>query len=135
MVTVTSGPERDDPEILPVMRWWLDRLDERLEHEGRGAPMRLCEAIKCSSGQLADLRKRDDDGNPVSKTSWMVRAIDRHYKWPPMMPLSPDTAELQHLLDGLDVDAKELLAQIRSLPKEEQRAMVGLIMARKKTEP
>ena len=129
MLTVAK---RNDPEpetVLPVTTEWRLRVRAELAKE-RGAAARLASAIGCSTGTLSEMLEDRRDPNE-SRYSRYVEPINAYFKWPSMLPLSHDTAEIQHLLTGLGGDAKEILAALRDMPRAEARAMIALILARK----
>lgn len=123
-----KAPEPD--VVLPVTAEWRQRVRDELAARPRGAQAELARAIDCPTGHLTELLA-DDDAPKTARYSRYVEPINRYFKWPSMMPLSQDTAELQHLIDGLDVEAKDLLRALREMSGDERKAMIALIMARK----
>lgn len=129
MVAVAKS---DRDVVLPVTEEWRHRVTAELAQRGRGAHAALAKAIGCPTGHLTELLADEKpDEKVVSRYSRYVEPINNYFKWPSMMPLSQDTAEIQHLLEGLPVDAKSLLTALKDLPPEEAKAMITLIMLRR----
>lgn len=117
--------------VLPVTPEWQRRVLEQIDKGGWGEKARLARAVHCSTGTLSELLKPSETPNAV-RYSRYVEPINRHYKWPSMMPLSPDTAEIQHIIKGLSAKQLQLIKELEGEPDSLVDAMLVIVRNRNK---
>ena len=135
--TAASKRAAEADLVLPITAEWRNKVSAELEAGGRGSHARLARAIGCRTGQLTELLADDpDDGKPNASRYSRYRAkIDAYFKWPAFMPMSPDTDEVRHALDGIANVDLSLLEAIKAMDRDEQRKLAEFIISTRKPKP
>lgn len=121
--------------VLPVTPEWQQRVLDALARSPRGEHARLAEAIDCSTGTLTELLSPSREDRPSERRySKYVEPINRYFRWPSMMPLSPDSAEMRHIIEGLSPKQLELVRRLEGQSDEVVDAMLVLVQSRSKPE-
>lgn len=129
MDDLAKKPESKDV-VLPITKEWQKRVIAELAKAPRGEQARLARELECSTGHLTDLLREDNEVEV--RYSRYVEPINRFFKWPSMLPLSPDSAEIQHVMRGLSPKGIELVKYLQNQPDDVVEAVLVLIQARGK---
>ena len=127
--------KKQPADVEPITERWRLDVRERLRLAGRGSHARLAREAKLRSGELADMLADDESpGQARHHRSGGVTRVNAAIVrlWPDLLPLSPDTIEVQHVLNGLSPEMRAALRAIRDMPATTQAHWAAVIAATSK---
>ncbi len=123
------------PRVESTSHEWRARVNAELDARGRGSRAALLRHLqerhpKLSSGLLSETLGPNE--RPGQKRWTQYKDEIDQYLWPALMPLTADTGELRHILDGLAPEGIEILRELKTMDRDAQRALAAFITSTRK---
>lgn len=124
-----SRSNADQPAVEANTPDWRTKVNAELDQRPRGTRTKLADHLGISTGHLSEMLG-EPTGEPPDQVRFTRyrRQIDE-WLWPPLLPLSADTLEIQHIVEGVD---RDLLRVLKDMPRDQQRKWAELIISTRK---
>lgn len=124
-----SKANAEQPAVEANTSDWRKKVNAELDERPRGERTKLATHLGISTGHLSEMLGEPEDGPPDRQRFTRYRRQIDEYLWPPLLPLSGDTLEIQHIIEGID---RDLLRLLKDMDRDQQRKFAEFIIATRK---